>query len=80
MDTLAASTRALKSTDESVYNSIEGSIQNLTTQRDALATQIKTALDGAAFNDQKIKEKQAKDWIEQAQSLIDQAAALAAGS
>ena len=80
MDTLTASTTALRSTDDSVYNSIESSIQSLTSQRDALATQIKNALDGAAFKDQKLKEADAKDWIDQAQSLIDQAAALAAGS
>ena len=78
MDTLTASTRAIQSTDESVYNSIESSIQNLTGQRDALAFQIKSALDGAAFADQKLKENDAKDWIAQAQSLIDQAHALAA--
>ncbi|OLC57276.1 MAG: hypothetical protein AUH85_03845 [Chloroflexi bacterium 13_1_40CM_4_68_4] len=80
MDTLTASTKALTSTDDSVYNSIESSIQNLTTERDALASQIKTALDNAAFNEQKLKEKDAKDWIAQAQDLIDQAAALAGGA
>jgi len=77
MDTLTASTKGIVSTDESVYNSYETAIQNLTTQRDALAAQIKAALDGAAFNGQQIKEQQAKDWIAQAQSLIDQAHALA---
>ena len=80
MDTLTASTGAVKSTDESVYNSIESSIQDLTTKRDALAFQIKSALDGAAFDGQQIKEQQAKDWIDQAQALIGQAHALAAGS
>ena len=78
MDTLTASTRAVTSTDESVYSSIESSIDSLTTQRDALALKISSALDGAAFNNQMIKEKDAKDWIAQAQSLLDQAAALAA--
>ena len=77
MDTLTASTRAIKSDDESVYNSNENSIQHLTTERDALAFQIKSALDGAAFDGQQIKEQQAKDWIDQAQALIDQAHALA---
>jgi hypothetical protein len=77
MDTLTASTKGIVSTDESVYNSYENAIQNLTAQRDALASQIKAALDNAAFNGQQIKEKQAKKWIAQAQSLIDQAAALA---
>jgi hypothetical protein len=79
LDTLTASTRAIKSTDESVYESIEGSIGDLTDQRNELASEIKAAFDGAAFDGQEIKEKQAKDWIERAQSLLDQAAALAAG-
>jgi hypothetical protein len=78
MDTLTASTRGIRSTNESVYESIEGSIESLTNQRDALASQIKAAFDGAAFDGQQIKEKQAKAWIAQAQSLLDQAAALAA--
>ena len=77
-DTLIASTRALKSTDDSVYNSIEDSIQSLTTKRDALATQIKSALDGAAFRDQKLQERDAKDWIDQANALLAQAHSLAA--
>jgi hypothetical protein len=79
MDTLTASTKGIVSTDESVYNSKESAIQDLTGQRDALASQIKAAFDGAAFDGQQIKEQQAKDWIAQAQSLIDQARALAAG-
>jgi len=77
LDTLTASTKGIVSTDETVYNSYEHAIQDLTTKRDALASQIKSALDGAAFDGQQIKEQQAKDWIEQAQSLIDQAHALA---
>ena len=78
MDTLTASTKGIQSTDESVYEFYEGSIEDLTGQRDELASQIKAAFDGAAFYGQQIKEKQAKDWIDQAQSLLDQAAALAA--
>jgi hypothetical protein len=78
MDTLAASTKALKSTEESVYNSIENSIASLTSQRDALASQIKVALSKAAFDGQALNEQQAKGWIAQAQSLLDQAKALAA--
>ena len=78
MDTLTASTKALKSTDESAYSSIEDSIASLTSQRDALAGQIKAALSAAAFDGQALNEQQAKDWIAQAQSLLDQAKALAA--
>jgi hypothetical protein len=78
-DTLVASTRAIKSTDEGVYNSIETSIETYTNQRDALASEIKSALGGAAFEGKQIKEQDAKDWIARAQRLLDQAKALAAG-
>lgn len=81
MALLKASTNAINSgssTDDSRYTSIEGSIQNLTAQRDALAAQIKTALNNAAFNGQALNEQQAKDWIAQANSLIDEANSLAA--
>ena len=67
-------------TDETQYESIEQSIISLTGQRDALAAQIRAALDGAAFDGQMIKEKDAKAWIDQAQALIDQSSGLAAGS
>lgn len=79
MDLLKASTKALTSTDATVYNSIEDSISSLTAQRDTLAGQIKAALDAAAFDGQALNNEQARDWIAQAQSLIDQAHALAAG-
>jgi hypothetical protein len=78
-DTLTASTRALKSTDESAYESIESSIASLTSQRDALAAQIKAGLSGAAFDGQALNEQQAKSWIRQANALLAQANALAAG-
>ena len=81
MALLKASTNAINSgssTDDSRYTSIEGSIQNLTAQRDALAAQIKTALNNAAFNGQALNEQQAKDWIAQSNSLIDEANSLAA--
>jgi len=78
-DLLTASTRALNSTDESVYNSIESSIESLTSERDALASQIRAALNAAAFDNQAINEQQAKAWIAQAKSLLDRASALAAG-
>ena len=77
--TLKASTTALESgtaTDDSQYTSTEGSIQSLTTQRDALATQIKTALNAAAFDGTPISQSQAQSWIDQANALISQAQAL----
>jgi hypothetical protein len=78
LDLLTASTRALKSTDETRYESIETSIASLAAQRDDLAGQIKAALNAAAFDNQAINEQSAKDWIAQAQSLLDQASVLAA--
>jgi hypothetical protein len=74
--TLAASTRALKSTDDTEYNSIEDSITSLTGQRDALVAQIRSALYDAAFNGTKIPDAQAQSWIDSANSLISQAQAL----
>jgi hypothetical protein len=82
MDTLKASTRALASgsaADDSTYASITGQIQSLTSQRDALAAQIKTALDAATFDNQPLSNQQAGSLVSQAKSLLDQAAALAAG-
>jgi hypothetical protein len=77
MATLSASTRALTG-DDATYTSIEGQIASLTTQRDALAAPIRTALNNAEFHRRTIDETQANTWIQQAQSLIDQATALAA--
>jgi len=80
MDILKASTKALASNDEgdATYTAIEGQIQSLTAQRDALADQIKGALSDAAFNGQALNDQQAQNFMNQAQGLIDQAHALAA--
>jgi hypothetical protein len=79
MNTLKASTTALASddADDATYTSIEGQIKDLTTQRDALAGQIKSALDGATFDNQPLNSAQVQNWLSQAQSLQSQAAALA---
>ena len=76
---LAASTKAIKSgspADDSTYTTLEGEIESLTGQRDALASQIRAALNAAAAGEAALNEDQAKAWINQAKSLIDQAAAL----
>ncbi len=81
MDTLEASTKALaggSATNDTAYTSMEDAISALTAARDTLAGEIKAALSGAAFDGQALNEQQAKDWIAQAQGLIDQAHALAA--
>lgn len=80
MDALVASTKALGSgsvSDDSMYTSIEAQIASLTSQRDALAVQIKTVLNDAAFNDQIINNRSAQDLIRQAAALMDQMHTLA---
>jgi hypothetical protein len=74
--TLKSSTKALASTDPLVYDSIESQIASLTQKRNDLAGAIRSALDGAEFRGQKLTEDQEKDWIAQAQDLINQAQAL----
>jgi len=78
--TLEASTRALASTSSGdvTYANLENQLMALGAARDALAGNIKSALDAAGFDGQPINEQQAKSWIAQANSLIAQAEALAA--
>ena len=80
MDMLTASTRALSGgsdSNDSQYTSIEGQITTLTSQRDNLATQMKTALDNAAFAGQPVTAQTAGKLVEQANSLLKKADALA---
>jgi hypothetical protein len=80
LDAVKASTVALSSTDETKYESIEDAISGLTTQRDALAGQIRGGLNAAAFDGKALNEQQAKGWIDQAQGLIEQMQTLATSS
>jgi hypothetical protein len=80
MNMLAISTRAIKSgssTDDATYNTLEAQVQSFTAQRDALASQIRAALDAAAFDGKALDEQQAKRWSDQAQALLSAAAAAA---
>jgi hypothetical protein len=77
LSTLTASSTALKG-DDATYARIENRLIALGNQRDALAGQMISALEAATFNGQPIDQKAALVWIAQAQSLIDQANALAA--
>jgi hypothetical protein len=81
LDLLTASTRAVTSSsaNDATYASIENSIENLITRRDALAGQIKTALNAAAFDGKALNEESAERWIDRAQSLLEQASELARG-
>ena len=63
--------------DDATYQAYLTTIGDLTTQRDALASKIKTLLDGAAFNGDRIQGNEAEGLIKQAQQLIDRAANLA---
>ena len=62
-DTLTASTGALAShtLDDGTYTKTENAIQDLTTERDALASKIRLALWNAEFNGQKIDENAGKE-------------------
>ncbi|HEX9598037.1 MAG TPA: hypothetical protein VF963_01570 [Gaiellaceae bacterium] len=79
MNMLALSNRAISSgtsANDGTYATLEGQIQTLTSQRDTLASQIRAALNGAAAGSA-LNEQQAKGWIDQAQNLLNQAAAAA---
>lgn len=75
MAALRSSSKALASNDanDSTYNSIEGQIQSLTTQRDALVAQMIGLLNGAEFNGQRFSDAQAQSLIAQGQALLNQA-------
>ena len=80
LDMLSTSTKALKGSDsgDATYTSKEASIASLTSQRDALAVQIRTALDNAEFASIPIDAMQAASWVSQAHALLASADALAA--
>jgi hypothetical protein len=82
MDTLVASTAALSSNSagDATYTTIEGEIQDLTNQRNALAAEIRAGINDAEFNDVKLSEHQINDWIVRANDLLAQAHDLAASS
>jgi len=83
MDTLVASTAALSSgnsSDDSTYTTIEGEIQDLTNQRNALAAEIRAGINDAEFNGVKLSESQINDWVVRSNALLQQAHDLANSS
>jgi hypothetical protein len=76
--TLTASTVGITSNspNDSTYNMVEGAIESWTAQRDAIATQIKSQLEGAEFHGVPINESQAAALIASAQRLLADAQAL----
>ncbi len=80
MDTLKVSTKALVSgsaADDHVYTQLESKIESLTADRDALAGQMKTMLNAAAFDGQSINEVQALRLIVKGGVLLVRAQLLA---
>jgi hypothetical protein len=79
-DTLTVSTYAILSTSNAdvVYTNLENQIASWTTQRDALAAQIKSMLDGAEFGGQAVDPLLANLIIWQGQTLLSQARGCAA--
>jgi hypothetical protein len=76
---LKVSTTALESSaaGDSTYNQLENQLISITNQRNALASQMITLLEGAEFNGQVINKPQAQQLIAQGQALLDQVNALA---
>jgi hypothetical protein len=79
-DMLTVSTKALQGADmgDTIYTSKEASIASLTVTRDALVQQIRAGLDEAQFANQPIDPLLIASWTSQAQTLLNNADALAA--
>jgi hypothetical protein len=80
MTTLAISTHALESNTpgDATYAYLEGQLSSMTTQRNAIASQMISLLYGAEFNNQHINDGQAQSLISQGQDLLTQANTLSA--
>ncbi len=73
LDTLKISTKALasKSEGDETYTSLENKLIAYGHQRDALASQMISMLNGAEFNGKPINEQKANELVEQAQRLLE---------
>jgi len=78
LDTLKASTKALASDSagDATYTKIEGKLVKLGNERDAIVSQMKGELYGAAFGGQPLNTAAAESLIKSAHGLLCQAAAL----
>jgi hypothetical protein len=76
MNSLVFANRSIVAND-ATYSAYLTTIGDLTTQRDALAGKIKTLLNAAAFEGNRIQGNEAESLIRQARQLINQAANLA---
>jgi hypothetical protein len=78
--TLQASTRGIESgsaSDDSTYIHLENELTTLTNERNAVAAQMISLLEGAEFGGQSISEQQARSLVAQGHSLIERANSLA---
>ena len=69
-DVIEISDAAVRSTDESRYQALEGEIHDLAARRDAIVGDIKALLEQATFGGGAIDEQQAKSLIDQANVLL----------
>src|SRR5262249_36141935 len=73
LDTLAISNIAITSgdsMDDSTYTQLEGNLQNFNAQRNDIASQMVSILEGTAFKGQTIDPTTANDLIQQANQLL----------
>ncbi|HEV3212269.1 MAG TPA: hypothetical protein VGZ03_02620 [Acidimicrobiales bacterium] len=77
MDTLKAATVGLESTNPTTYATTESALSSLGAARDALAATIESDLEQVEFNGAALSTATAQTLTNQAESLLDQAAALA---
>ena len=69
-DVIEISDAAVRSTDASRYEALEGEIHDLAARRDAIAGDMKALLEQATFGGGAIDEQQAKSLIDQANVLL----------
>jgi hypothetical protein len=82
-DTLKISTFALASGDagnDAVYSALSNKMLNWTSQRSAVAREMRAMLDGAAFNDEVFDEVRGRQLIAEAQAPLDAVANCATNS
>jgi hypothetical protein len=75
LKTLSISTTALESgsaSDDSTYTNLENQLASLGSQRNALASQMISLLEGAEFSGQPFSDAQAQSLISQGQALLNQ--------
>jgi hypothetical protein len=73
LDSLVISTAAVSSgssSSDTLYNQLDSVINCITTQRNSIAGQMISAIEGAEFNGQALDEGLAKSLVSQAQSLL----------